>query len=87
MAEDEVVLVGLHHLGLFAVEAVAVKGVRGRVHLRVKVNGRAGEADPDALGKHRAVFESDGLKDFALRGDCGVAIFSGQHSVILEKVM
>lgn len=62
---------GLDHFGLPAVKAVAVKGVRGRIHLGVEVNGCAGETDADSLGQDGAVLEGDGLEDSALGGDYG----------------
>ena len=63
---------GLDHLGPLAVEAIAVEGVRGWVHLRVKVNSGAGKADANTLGQDGAVLEVDGLEESALGGNCGL---------------
>lgn len=70
MAEEEVVLMGLYHLGLLAVEAVAVEDVWGRVHLSVEVDGCAGKADASAFGQDGTVLEGDRLEYSALRGHC-----------------
>lgn len=61
---------GLYHLGLLAVEAVAVEGVWGRVHVRVEVDGCAGKTDASAFRQDGTVLEGDGLEYSALRGHC-----------------
>lgn len=63
---------GLDHLGLPAVEAVAVEGVRGRVNLLVEVDGVAWETNANSLGQDGAVLEGEGLEESTLRGDCRV---------------
>lgn len=63
---------GLDHLGLPAVEAVAVEGVRGWVNLLVEVDGVAWETNADSLGKNGAVFEGEGLEKPTLGGDCNI---------------
>lgn len=85
VAEEEVVLMGLDHLGLLAVEAVAVEGVWGRVHLSVEVDGRGGKADTNTFGQDGAVLEGDGLEYSALRGDCVDSVLRVSGCVLLEK--
>lgn len=65
---------GLDHLGLPAVEAVAVKGVRVRVNLLVEVDRIAWETNADSLGQDGAVLEGEGLEEPTLGGDCSIRV-------------